>query len=170
MRKIILSVAVSLDGFIQDANGEYDWCPAPSEKEMAAFLDRIDTIFMGRKSFESFEPKFFPAKNIVVFSNTLTNQKNITIVNQSFVSRIQSMKNEPGKDIWLYGGASLTTTFINEGLVDEMWLGLVPVLLGNGKPLFQNINQRKYFTLIKVSNSTGYLSLQLQKIAKKQFN
>ncbi len=163
MRKIILSVAISLDGFIEGDKGEYDWCPPPSTGEMSAFLNRIDTIFMGRKSFGLFNSKMFPGKKVVVFSHTLTDRKGVMIISHDLVSKVKLMKNEPGKDIWLYGGASLTTTFFNEGLVDEMWLGIVPVILGSGKSLFQNISVRNYFSIVNASDSNGYVSIQLQK-------
>ena len=67
MRKVILSVAVSLDGFIEGTNGEYDWFPPPSENEMKEFLDGIDIIFMGRKSYEMAGTSMFPDKTCYVF-------------------------------------------------------------------------------------------------------
>lgn len=164
MRKVILGVAVSLDGFIEGPNGEYDWCPPPSEKEMIEFLEGIDAIFYGRKSFDLAGTSSFPGKTSYVFSNSLTKVKgkDTHLVTGDIVSAVTRLKNEPGKDIWLFGGASLTTTFINEGLVDEMWLGLVPVVLGGGKPLFQNIQQRTYFSMQEINTSEGYLSIKLQ--------
>lgn len=59
------------------------------------------------------------------------------------------LKNKPGKDIWLYGGASLITTFINLGLVDEFRLSIHPVVLGEGKPLFMDIKQRLNLKLVQ---------------------
>ncbi len=164
MRKVILSVAISLDGFIEGRNGEYDWCPPPSQKEMNEFLDTIDAIFVGRKSFELLGPSSFPGKKLYVFSNSLKaiNGKNVHLINGDSLSKVKDLKNQEGKDIWLFGGANLTTTFMNEGLVDEMWLGMVPVVLGAGKPLFQDIKQRNHFKLTEVTNRRTYLSLVLQ--------
>jgi len=139
MRKVILSVAVSLDGMIEGPNGEYDLCPPPSRKEMSDFLNKVDAIFLGRKSFELIGKSMFPKKEHYVFSTTL--------------------KKQPGKDIWLYGGAKLVTFFLNEKLVDEMWLGVVPIILGKGKPLFSNINQRTHFKLVEATPNEGYLPL-----------
>ena len=62
---------MSLDGFIEGPNGEYDWCPPPSKTEMDDFMDKIDVILMGRKSFELMGPNAFPGKKVYVFSNTL---------------------------------------------------------------------------------------------------
>jgi dihydrofolate reductase len=165
MRKIILNVAVSLDGFIEGSKGEYDWCPPPAEDdvEMNAFLNRIDTIFIGRKSFALFDPKYFPGKKAIVFSRSMNAQNDITVISSDFLSNVESIKKEKGKDIWLFGGADLVTSFMNENLVDEMWLAIVPVILGSGKPLFQNIEQRRHFHITKAINSKDYISAYLRK-------
>jgi dihydrofolate reductase len=164
MRKIILSVAVSLDGFIEGPQGEYDWCPPPSEKEMKEFMDDIDVIFMGRKSYEMAGTSMFPDKQCYVFSNTLKKVKeNTKLISGDFIEEVDAIKQQPGKNIWLYGGASLTTGFINHQLVDEMWLGLVPVVLGSGKPLFQNIRERQFFEADTAFVSNGYFSLKLKR-------
>lgn len=165
MRKIILNVAVSLDGFIEGSQGEYDWCPPPAadDVEMNAFLNRIDTIFIGRKSFALFDPKYFPGKKAVVFSRSMNARNDVTVISSDFLSSVESIKKEKGKDIWLFGGADLVTSFMNENLVDEMWLAIVPVILGSGKPLFQNIHQRRHFRITKAINSNDYISAYLRK-------
>jgi dihydrofolate reductase len=141
MRKVILSVAVSLDGFIE-------------------FMSCIDTIFFGRKSFEMMGPSAFPGKKIYVFSKSKQkiDGKDVHLVGENLLTIVTQLKKEEGKDIWLFGGASLITTFINEGLVDEMWLGLVSVVLGDGKPLFQNINSRNYFSVTEAKMNGGFIS------------
>lgn len=164
MRKVILSVAVSLDGFIEGPKGEYDWCPPPSEKEMKEFMDDIDIIFMGRKSYEMAGTSMFPDKQCYVFSNTLKKvKKNAKLISGDFKKEVETIRQQPGKNIWLYGGASLTTDFINHQLIDEMWLGLVPVILGSGKPLFQNITERQLFRTDTAFVSNGYFSLKLKR-------
>ena len=162
MKKIILSVAVSLDGFIEGPNKEYDWCPPPSETEMNDFLSGIDTIFMGRKSFEMAGASMFPDKQSYVFSNTLKQTTgNEKIVSGDILHAVNEIRKQPGKNIWLFGGGSLITHFINHQLVDEMWLRLVPIVLGSGTPLFQNINGRQHFIAKSAATSNGYFSLTL---------
>jgi dihydrofolate reductase len=171
MRKIILSVAVSLDGFIEGPNGEYDWCPPPSKKEMDDFLKDIDIIFMGRKSYEMAGEFMIPEKLTYVFSNKLkqVRGKNVMLLSGDVMKEVGIIRKQKGKNIWLWGGANLTTTFLNQNLVDEMWLGLVPVVLGKGKPLFQNIDQRKHYTITHSetisdkNHKAGYVSLKLSK-------
>ncbi len=169
MRKVILGAAVSLDGFIEGPNGEYDWCPPPSQKEMDDFMGKIDSIFFGRKSFELIGASAFPGKELFVFSNSLqkADGKNVHLLSGDIVSQVREIKHKLGKDIWLYGGASLATTFINEGLVDEMWLGMVPIILGKGKPLFSDIRQRTYFNPKEAIPRDGYLSLILSYVTKQ---
>jgi dihydrofolate reductase len=162
MRKVILGVAVSLDGFIEGQNGEYDWCPPPSKNEMDDFMEGVDAIFMGRRSFELMGPSAFPGKQLYIFSNTLKDVEGVQLVNGDVVSYVNDLRDQSGKNIWLFGGASLTTTFLNEGLIDEMWLGIVPIVLGGGKPLFQNTAQRKYFNIQEMSQKEGYLSVTLK--------
>jgi dihydrofolate reductase len=171
MRKIILSVAVSLDGFIEGPNQEYDWCPPPSKKEMDDFLNGIDIIFMGRKSYEMAGEFMIPEKLTYVFSNKLkqVRGKNVKLLNSDVLKEVEVIRKQKGKDIWLWGGANLTTTFLNHNLVDEMWLGVVPVVLGKGTPLFQNIDQRKFYTvhgsntITDKNHKAGYVSLKLSK-------
>ena len=168
MRKIILSVAISLDGMIEGSMGEYDWCPPPSQGEMEKFLAGIDTIFMGRRSFEMMGPNAFPGKHVVVFSNSLTDahQRGVTILRGDVLPEIGRIKQEPGRDIWLFGGASLVTTFQNHDLIDEMWIGLVPVVLGAGKPLFQGIEGRHWFAATEAEAKAGYVSARLVRKTK----
>ncbi len=162
MRKIILGLAVSLDGFIEGPNGEYDWCLTDQDYGMRDFMKRIDSIFYGRKSYEMMlnaeqggvNP--FAKMKSYIFSNTLTKAyKGTELISGNIEEQVNAMKKQPGKDIWLFGGASLTTTFINEGLVDEMNLAVHPILLGTGKSLFNNIEGRKHF---KLADSKQYSS------------
>lgn len=148
MRNIILQLAVSLDGFIEGPNGEFDWCFTDADYGMTAFSKRVDAIFIGRKSYEltlsmgGSAPPGFPAIKEYVFSDSLSKVEGDRIlVSGDLVKEVSRIKNEPGKDIWLYGGASLTSAFIDLGLVDEMALAVHPILLGAGKLLFQNIKK-----------------------------
>jgi len=160
MRKVILNLALSLDSLIEGPNGEYDWCFNDQDYGLTEFFKRIDAIFFGRKSYELVlrnNDGYFDSKKWYVFSTTLNEvkDKNTTLINKNVAATVNKIKNEPGKDIWLFGGAGLVTTFINEGLVDELQLSVHPILLGIGKPLFQNISKRIKLELIdsKVYNN-----------------
>jgi dihydrofolate reductase len=157
MRKIILNVAVSLDGFIEGPNGEYDWCFTDSDYGLNEFLANTDTIFFGRKSYELWAASFsnmWTDKRHYVFSNSLQSlQTNATLISGDIETKVHELKNEDGKDIWLFGGASLTTSLINAGLVDEFLLAIHPLILAGGKPLFNGINKRNW---LKLAESKTY--------------
>jgi dihydrofolate reductase len=170
MRKIILGLAVSLDGFIEGPNGEYDWCFTDQDYGLNDFFKRIDAIFMGRKSYE--ESKKYEGQNpwqgikTYIFSNTLSEAgANEVIIKGDVTKEVDAIRNQSGKDIWLFGGAALTTSFINANLIDEYWLSIHPILLGSGKPLFQNISGRRNLKLIDHRiYSSGLASLVYRKV------
>src|SRR5260370_15060991 len=132
MRKVILGVAVSLDSFIEGPNGEYDWCFTDQDYGLKEFFKRIDTIFVGRKTYEmSSEMEGggagFPKFNEYIFSTTLDKVKEgATLIKEDIKTEVEKIKNEKGKDIWLFGGASLTTSLINLELIDEISLTFNP--------------------------------------------
>jgi dihydrofolate reductase len=164
MRKIILNIAVSLDGYIEGPSGEFDWCFTDQDYGMSDFMRRIDTIFFGRKSYELMlrmtkDP--FPAKTKYVFSKTKRYAGDRTrSVSQDLKNEINAIKEQKGKDIWLFGGARLISTLLNLGLVDELQLAVHPLILGGGKPLFEDIDGKKEFALIDTKTyPTGLVQL-----------
>src|SRR5436190_4677362 len=165
MRKVILGVAVSLDGFIEGPNGEYDWCLTDQDYGLSDFFKRVDTVFVGRKTYEMSlgmeSPAGFPKFKEYVFSTTLDKVKEgATLIKGDIKTEVEKIKNQQGKDIWLFGGASLTTSLMNLRLVDEPSLAVHPILLGGGKPLFNNIEDRIKLTLVDMKTySTGLVSL-----------
>jgi len=167
MRKIILGLAVSLDGFIEGPNGEYDWCYTDQDYGLSGFFTRIDALFIGRKTYELTQamseaaPAGFPKLKEYIFSTTLDKVKDDAILIKGDIKKeVEKIKNEPGKDIWLFGGASLTASLINLGFVDEFWLAVHPIILGLGKPLFSNIKERIKLQLADTKTySTGLVSL-----------
>lgn len=162
-------MAVSLDGLIEGPNGEYDWCFTDQDYGMSDLISRIDAIFMGRKSYalaQSIEGEnpWSGIKTYVFSRAGTTVSEGAQVVRGDLKQEVMSLKQQPGKDIWLFGGAELTTGLMNEGLVDEFWLAVHPIVLGSGKPLFQNIDSRKSLKLIKQHvYSTGLVSLYYEK-------
>lgn len=97
-----------------------------------------------------------------VFSDTLTEVKDgdELVRSNEVVQKINELKTQPGKDIWLFGGSSLVTTFVNLDLIDEYELALHPIVLGAGKPLFIDIQKRVSLKLVKsVSTKSGVIML-----------
>jgi dihydrofolate reductase len=166
MRKLVLGLAITLDGFIEGPNGEYDWCFTDQDYGLNAFFQRVDALFMGRKSYEEakkFEGSPWQGMTTYVFSRSLKPEDDprVILIADGSVEAVQKIKQQPGKDIWLFGGADLTRQFINADLVDELWLSVHPILLGSGKPLFQGILGRKTLKLIETKTyETGLVSLK----------
>ena len=175
-RKIVLDLATTLDGYIEGKNGETDWCIMDPEMEFTDFLNQIDTILYGRKSYDEWGQYIPPAnatddeiemwrlvhgKDKYVFSKTENRTDgNTKYINKNIAEEVNKLKNEPGKDIWLYGGANLITTFIELDLVDEFRLSVHPVVLGEGKALFTNINKQLDLKLIATKPfSSGVVQL-----------
>lgn len=165
MRRVVLGLAVSLDGFIEGPNGEYDWCFNDQDYGLTDFFKSIDSIFMGRKSYDlavsNGGMNMWKGVTTYVFTNTIGKTPSDDVKLVRSMDEVGPIISQPGKDIWLFGGAELTTEFINAGLIDELWLSVHPILLGSGKPLFQNINGRKLLKLVESRTyDTGLLSLK----------
>lgn len=162
-----MGLAVSLDGFIEGPNGEFDWCFTDQDYGMSGFFKRIDSIFIGRKSYELTQTMGeaatagFPKLNEYVFSTTLDSvKKGAFLIKENIKEDIEKIRKKKGKDIWLFGGASLITSLLKLELVDELWLSVHPIILGAGKPLFSDINERIHLKLVNCQTySTGLVSL-----------
>lgn len=154
MRKVVYNCAVSLDGFIEGPNGEFDWCFTDQDYGMSAFMERIDAVLYGRKSYElvlKMGQPFGKEHKHYVFSTTMTEvEENVTLIEDKVSEHVKAIKAAPGKDIWLFGGADLAGFLMNEGLVDELALAIHPIVLGQGKPLFTNVQQRVLYKLESV--------------------
>ena len=166
MRKIILDLAVTLDGFIEGPNGEVDWCIMDDDMDFEGFLSSIDTIFYGRVSYDrwgNFQPEAnanetekaiwssVHAKKKYVFSSQPHQDSKATFITSDITEQVAAIQQQEGKDIWLYGGAGLIKTFINLNLIDVYRISIHPTVLGGGKPLFENIKERMNLTLVEVN-------------------
>lgn len=157
MRKVILNLAVSLDGFIEGPGGEVDWCIMEDDMDFGAFLDCVDTVLYGRVSYDAwgnYQPgddapeaeksmwRHLHAMDKYVFSHTERKDTGATFITSGIPEAIRALRQQDGKDIWLYGGASLISTFIRLDLVDVYTISVHPVALGKGKPLFEALDHR----------------------------
>jgi len=147
MRKIILNLAVSLDGFIEGPNGETDWCLSDQDYGMEAFFEGVDAIFMGRKSYDRIDgmPSPFGDKQLYVFTDEpfiIPNEEIIVIDSKNFLKSVEAIRGQPGQNIWLFGGSALLSSFIKHKLVTEFIISVHPVVLGGGKPLFHDVPEK----------------------------
>jgi len=140
MRKIILFIATSLDGYIARPDGAVDWLFTEGDFGYEDFYKQIDTTLMGRKTYEqvlTFGEFPYPDKQNYVFSHRspAPGGEHVTFISKDVVGFIRDLKTQNGKDIWLIGGGGLIQTCLDEHLVDELRVFVHPILLCAGLPL-----------------------------------
>ena len=156
MRKIIVYIATSLDGFIARENGDVDWLPENTASGYEEFYKTIDTVVMGKKTYEqvlTFGEYPYKDKKSYVFTR---NNDHTGDENSEFVSDVDKFVKDTlsnsGKNIWLVGGAEIISPFLNRGFIDEIILSIFPVVLGKGITLFKNIQKEINLELIKTTD------------------
>ncbi|MCC8427128.1 dihydrofolate reductase family protein [Mucilaginibacter sp. UR6-11] len=174
MRKIILNLAVSLDGFIEGPNGETDWCLTDQDYGMEAFFASTDAIFMGRKSYDLIDglPSPFADKQLYVFTDSpfiIPNRKIVVVSSKRFLKDVQGIREQPGDNIWLFGGATLLSSFIKHKLISEFIISVHPVVLGGGTPLFHDISEKLDLLLLASETFSSGL-IQLKYAIKPKFD
>jgi dihydrofolate reductase len=153
MRRIAYQVAMSLDGYIAGPKGEFDWIVTDPDIDFAAMFGQFDTLIMGRHTFEMMKNQGnaeMPGMKLIVFSRTLKQQDHpeVTIVASELEKKVASLREKPGKDMWLFGGGSLFQSFLDAKLVDKVEVGVIPILLGAGIPLLASPAKQAKLKLI----------------------
>ncbi len=168
MRKIIYSVAMSLDGYVAGPKGEADWIVMDPEIDFGEMMARFDTVLMGRRTFEAAQAMggggAMPGVTSIVVSRTLRQKDHpkITIIAEDLGGAVAQLRARPGKDIWLFGGGVLFRSLLDLGLVDMVEVAIIPVLLGGGIPFLPERSQRTSLRLesSKLYKATGTMLLQ----------
>lgn len=183
MRKIISFMHISLDGFVAGPNGEMNWIKA--DEELFSYVgERIsegDTSMYGRVTYEMMEgywptagkepnatnheiehSKWYDKVHKIVLSKTLKDEplRNTKIISDNLKDSIDKIKQEPGKEILLFGSPSATHALIEQDLIDGYWLFVNPIILGQGIPLFTGIKDKIKLKLLNTrSFSIGVTEL-----------
>ena len=181
---------VSLDGFIEDADKNIEWHVWDGEMSeyMIRFFNRVDTLLFGRVTYQLMadfwptsladteDPAIAERMNSlpkIVFSKTLNNAPwadwgNVTLVKNNIKEEMTAIKHQPGKDLVLFGGSDLATSFFHEELIDELQIIVNPIILGSGTPLFQDIKDPLKLDLIEtLTMGSGNIILNY-KVLKNQ--
>lgn len=187
MRNLVYFMHSSLDGFVAGSNGEMDWITV--DDEMFDFVktmtDQADTALYGRVTYQMME-SYWPTaaeqpsaskhdkehslwyKNVskVVLSKTIneTGLINTKVISDNLIENINKLKQEQGKNILIFGSPRASHSLLNAGLVDEFWIFVNPVLLGQGIPLFKNVPGLVKLRLIDTKSfASGVLALHYKK-------
>jgi dihydrofolate reductase len=167
MRQVRYNVAASLDGYIADATDGFDWIPQDPAVDFEALFARVDTVLLGRRSFELIQrggaPPWGPNVRVYVFSQTLRPEEypEVTVVGANADKVVAGLRAEPGTgEIWLFGGGQLFSSLLASGQVDAVEVTIVPVLLGGGVPLIASGVPRTGLQLLATRQyPTGMVSL-----------
>jgi dihydrofolate reductase len=181
MRKVIVSIMLSLDGSFEGPNKELDWHVWDDEMEnyMDGFLNTVDTILLGRVAYqllaaywssstENLAPKLNNLPKIV-FSKTLETVEwmNSKLIKENIKEEMLRLKQQPGKDLVLFAGADIASTFLQLGLIDEYRIIVNPIVLSNGKPFFKDLKDTLSLKLLNTNTfSCGNVILYYQPVKK----
>jgi dihydrofolate reductase len=145
MPYVTLYIATSLDGYIARADDGIDWLSIV-EKEgedygYGAFYDSVDALIMGRRTYElvrSFSDWPYPEKQSLVFTHRdlATGRDDVEVASGDVKTVLAAMEARGYRRLWLVGGGELTRAFLQQGLIDEYIISILPILLGGGLPLF----------------------------------
>ena len=187
MRKIVVCMHTTLDGFVGGPHGEMDWIHV--DEEMFEYAgkqtDEADTALYGRVTYEMMEgywptaadqpgatkhdiqhSHWYNSVQKIVLSRTLNgdNLKNTKIIRDNIPGEINKIKQQPGRNILIFGSPTAVHSLLQENLVDEFWLFVNPVILGQGIPLFAGINDKlKLKLLFTKVFSSGVVALNYEK-------
>lgn len=193
MKQVILYIAMSLDGFIADQSGGVEWLEAqkpeasdsesiqnpnlvrssekqefkaPDTESYSAFIENIDTIIMGRHTYQQIVTELSPdewpypgKKTLVLTHHPLKDQKEISFISKPVKQLIQELRSEEGGNIWICGGASLAAQCIEENLIDKYHITVIPILLGKGIRLFSETSSRIPLKLLSAGSDHGMTDL-----------
>lgn len=171
MRKVVLYIAMSLDGYIADSNGNVDWLSGHSDSEenldtYSTFIKDIDTVIMGWNTYHQVTTQLSPNKWIydalttyVITHRSLSSFENIKFVQDDPCVIINKLKEEDGKGIWICGGASIIHPLIHNSLIDEYRISIIPTILGSGIHLFNAISNEIKLKLVNTQIYNGITEL-----------
>ncbi len=171
MRKVILFIAMSLDGYIADQHGNVDWLAGQDiDKEnidtYSEFIQNIDTVIMGWKTYHQIVTELSPdqwvyphLKSYIVTHHPKHSTSHIIFTQENPQDLVSHLKQDDGKDIWICGGAQIIQSLLKNHLIDEYHITVIPTLLGSGIRLFQDNNLTIPLELMNYRENNGMMKL-----------
>ena len=171
-RKIILNLAISIDGYIASEDGGFDWIIGDGDDKLDTekkwdydeFLNGVDVVVMGKNCYDqNFYNEFSDKKVYVATLQKLQDHDNIQFINGDICKVIEEERKKDGKDIFLFGGGGLVDNFIKNDIIDEYIIGIIPTILGKGRPLFLGNNPKIDLHLDQYIMDKGVVILRYSK-------
>ncbi|MCI8442734.1 MAG: dihydrofolate reductase [Provencibacterium sp.] len=171
MRKATLYIATSLDGYIADSSGKVDWLHGQDGDEKnidtySAFIKDMDTVVMGWKTYHQVATELSPDEWIysaltsyIITHRRLPSTENIKFVQEDPCRIVQKLKQEPGRGIWICGGANIVQPLVKAELIDEYYISIIPTLLGSGIRLWGEADKEMKLKLMRAQSYNGITEL-----------
>lgn len=171
MRRLVLNIAMSLDGYIARTDGSYDWIEGHGTRQYdtslqfdnAGFFASCDTVIRGRKSLEDCPLEMiegYQEKQFIIASrNAQIDYDNVRFM-KDIIPEIERLRSSEGGDIWLFGGAGLVQACLEEKVIDHIIIGIIPTILGEGISLFDTLPEEQKLTLVESTVTDGIAMLR----------
>jgi dihydrofolate reductase len=171
MKKVVLGLGVSLDLYIARLNGNIDFLVHPKDYSMGPFFASVDTAIMGRKTLEDglrMSGGKLPKTTIKMYVMSRTEapgeRHGVIFTNEPPKELVERLRKEARKDIWMMGGGEVAREFLRDDLIDEIYIGISPVLIGEGIPLFPGGFPQREFALVENKTySEGMVALRYER-------
>ena len=170
MRKIVLFIAMSLDGYIADKDGKVDWLNGQSSNEenldtYSVFIKNVDTVVMGWNTYHQIVTELSPEEwaydeltSYIITHRELPSTNKLIFTNNT-CAIVNQLKQEQGKNIWICGGANIIQQLIQADLIDEYYISVIPTILGSGIRLFGKIPREIKLELVHTQTYNGITDL-----------
>lgn len=171
MRKVVLFIAMSLDGYIADQDGKVDWLGGQDANEetfdsYGAFIKDVDTVIMGWNTYHQIVTELSPSEWVyagltshVITHRELPSTEEILFTQSSPCDLVEALRELPGKKIWICGGANIIQQLVKADLIDEYYISVIPTLLGSGTRLFEAGANKLPLKLEDTRNYNGIVDL-----------
>ncbi len=175
MRKVVLFIAMSLDGYIADKNGGVGWLNGQGNDDenidtYSEFVKDIDTVLMGWNTYHQIVTELSPTEWVyadlttyVVTHHKETSKENIQFTDENPVDLLEKLKRQNGKAIWICGGANLVQQVMDADMIDRYYISIIPTLLGKGIRLFGKFSKEQKLSLLQIRNYNGIVELDYER-------
>ncbi|WP_302133298.1 dihydrofolate reductase family protein [Thomasclavelia spiroformis] len=171
MRKVILYIAMSLDGFIASKDGKVNWLHGQNDDEenidtYSSFIKDVDTVIMGWNTYYQVKNELSPDNwvydsltSYIITHRKLDSTNNINFVQKNSSELVKDLKQKNDKSIWICGGAKIIQPLIQDNLIDEYYISVIPTILGDGIKLFEPVSNELKLKLKSTQSYNGITEL-----------